>query len=51
MMFDDLNPVETLINEIKGNTGFLGSLLFPGIKIIVGLFFFGIIIALIYFVS
>lgn len=50
-MFDDLNPVESLVNEIKGNTGFLGSLLFPGIKIIAGLFFFGILIALIFIVS
>jgi hypothetical protein len=51
MMFDDINPVESLVNEIKGNTGFLGNLLYPGLKLIAGLFFFGILIALLYFVS
>ena len=50
-MFDDLNPVESLVSEIKGNTGFLESLIFPGIKLVFGLFFFGAIIALIFFIS
>ncbi len=50
-MFDDLNPIESLIDEIKGNTGFLDNLLFPGVKLIFGFIVFGILIALIYFVS
>jgi len=51
MMFDDFNPVESLISEIKGNTGFLENLLFPGFKLVFGFIVFGILVALILFVS
>ena len=45
-MFDDLNPVESLLNEIKGNTSFLEKLLFPNIKIVLVVILFGALIVI-----
>ena len=50
-MFDELNPVESLVKEIKGNAGFLEKLIFPNAKFVVGFFFFGVLIAVVFFMS
>ena len=44
-MNDYYKPVDSLVGEIKGNINFLERLLFPNVKIIFGIFFLVIIIA------
>jgi len=46
-MFDDFDPVKSLVSEIKGNTSFLEKILFPNIKLAFGFFIFGAIILVI----
>lgn len=43
-MFEDMNPVDSLLDEIRGNTGFLERLLFPNIKLIFVAILFGALI-------
>ncbi len=44
-MSTDLDPVKSLVSELKGNTVFLDKLLFPKISLIVG--GIGVIVALV----
>jgi len=44
-MSENFDPIDSLVGEIKRNTGFLNKLLFPRVSILVGLI--GIVIALI----
>jgi hypothetical protein len=36
-MSENFDPIDSLVGEIKRNTGFLNKLLFPRVSIIVGL--------------
>lgn len=44
-MFEDINPVSSLLEEIRGNTNFLERLIFPNIKVILFVIGFGALIA------
>jgi hypothetical protein len=44
-MSENFDPIDSLVGEIKRNTGFLNKLLFPRVSIIVGLI--GVVIALV----
>jgi hypothetical protein len=45
-MLEDLNPVDSLLSEIKGNTRFLEKLLFPNIKLVFVAVLFGAIVVI-----
>ena len=45
-MFEDYDPVDSLLNELKGNTNFLNKFLFPNIKIVFVVLFFGVLVAI-----
>jgi hypothetical protein len=44
-MSENYDPIDTLVSELKRNTGFLDKLLFPKISLIVGTL--GILIAIV----
>ena len=44
-MTDNFKPIDSLVGEIKGNISFLERFIFPNAKIILGIFFLGILIA------
>ena len=35
-MTENYDPIVSLVNELKGNTGFLNKLLFPKISLVIG---------------
>ena len=43
-MSENFDPIDSLVGEIKRNTGFLNKLLFPRVSILVGVI--GVVIAL-----
>ena len=49
IMSVDLDPIESLVSELKSNTGFLDKLLFPKISLIIG--GVGVLIAIILFLK
>jgi hypothetical protein len=44
-MSENYDPIESLVGEIKRNTGFLNKILFPRVSIVLGLV--GLLIALV----
>ena len=42
-MSNNIDPIESLVRELKGNTGFLNKMLFPRISLAIGIV--GILIA------
>jgi hypothetical protein len=50
-MNDNFKPIDSLVGEIKGNINFLERLLFPNVKIILGIFFLMIIFAVKLFIN
>ena len=44
-MSENFDPIDSLVGEIKRNTGFLNKLLFPRVSILVGVL--GVVIALV----
>ena len=46
-MSDNFDPIDLLVNELKGNTSFLNKLLFPRISLAIGIVVFLIVIVLI----
>jgi hypothetical protein len=44
-MFENYNPIEVLVHELKGNAGFLNKLLFPRISLIIGIV--GVLVAIV----
>jgi len=35
-MYDNFDPIDSLVREVRRNTGFLDKLLFPKISLIIG---------------
>lgn len=50
-MFDEIDPVKSLVSEIKGNTSFLEKIIFPNIKLVFGFLIFGALIVIIIIMS
>jgi len=44
-MSENYDPIDTLVSELKRNTGFLDKLLFPKISLIIGIV--GVLIAVV----
>ena len=44
-MSDNFDPIDSFVSEIKGNTGFLHSLLFPRVSLFIGVL--GLVIVLV----
>ena len=44
-MTENYDPIDTLVNELKRNAGFLDKLLFPKISLIIGIV--GVLVALV----
>ncbi len=44
-MTDNFDPIDSLVRELKRNTGFLNKLLFPRFSIIIGII--GVLIAIV----
>lgn len=45
-MYDDYNPVDSLLSEVKGNTNFLEKIFFPNIKLFFVVVFVGALVAI-----
>ena len=45
-MIEDFNPIDKLLAEIKGNTRFLETLLFPKIRVVLVIILFGALVAI-----
>ena len=44
-MADNFDPIDSLVKELKRNTGFLNKILFPRVSIIIGII--GVLIAIV----
>ena len=45
IMSENYDPINSLVSELKGNTGFLDKLLFPKISVVIGTI--GVLVALV----